>query len=101
MAAVFAVDAALARDPRACDPRVPPAPQSLARAVEANKHIHATAFTQPRRIAAMSVAERIASERGEALGQTVGYAIRGQHAGGARTGGSRVPRRLRRARRAV
>ena len=32
--------------------------------------------TQPRRIAAMSVAERVASERGERLGNTVGYQIR-------------------------
>lgn len=32
--------------------------------------------TQPRRISAISVAARIASERGENLGQTVGYQIR-------------------------
>ncbi|KAG0582274.1 hypothetical protein KC19_3G048000 [Ceratodon purpureus] len=32
--------------------------------------------TQPRRIAAISVAERVAWERGEALGKSVGYAIR-------------------------
>lgn len=32
--------------------------------------------TQPRRISAMSVAARISSERGEALGETVGYQIR-------------------------
>lgn len=32
--------------------------------------------TQPRRIAAMSVAERVASERDERLGSTVGYQIR-------------------------
>ena len=32
--------------------------------------------TQPRRIAAMSVAERVASERGETLGGTTGYQIR-------------------------
>ena len=31
---------------------------------------------QPRRISAMSVAERIAQERGEAIGGTVGYTIR-------------------------
>ena len=31
--------------------------------------------TQPRRIAAMSVAERIAQERGQALGQEVGYQV--------------------------
>lgn len=34
--------------------------------------------TQPRRIAAISVAERIAKERGEALGDTVGYQVRFQ-----------------------
>lgn len=32
--------------------------------------------TQPRRISAISVAARIASERGESLGVTVGYQIR-------------------------
>ena len=32
--------------------------------------------TQPRRISAMSVAERVASERGEKAGKTVGYSIR-------------------------
>ncbi|XP_071478246.1 3'-5' RNA helicase YTHDC2-like [Diadema antillarum] len=32
--------------------------------------------TQPRRISALSVSERVAVERGEAIGQTVGYQIR-------------------------
>lgn len=32
--------------------------------------------TQPRRISAMSVAGRVASERGESLGETIGYQIR-------------------------
>ncbi|XP_069576764.1 3'-5' RNA helicase YTHDC2-like [Brachyistius frenatus] len=32
--------------------------------------------TQPRRLAAMAVAERVAAERGESVGQTVGYHIR-------------------------
>ncbi|KAK9060030.1 hypothetical protein SSX86_020734 [Deinandra increscens subsp. villosa] len=32
--------------------------------------------TQPRRISAMSVSERIATERGEKLGETVGYKVR-------------------------
>ena len=32
--------------------------------------------TQPRRIAAISVAQRVAKERGEAVGQSVGYAVR-------------------------
>lgn len=34
--------------------------------------------TQPRRIAAISVAERITKERGEALGETIGYQVRFQ-----------------------
>ena len=34
--------------------------------------------TQPRRIAAIGVAERIAAERGESCGDVVGYAIRGE-----------------------
>lgn len=32
--------------------------------------------TQPRRIAALSIADRVAAERGERIGQTVGYQIR-------------------------
>lgn len=32
--------------------------------------------TQPRRISAMSVSARVAAERGDALGQSVGYQIR-------------------------
>nr|XP_033784978.1 3'-5' RNA helicase YTHDC2 isoform X1 [Geotrypetes seraphini] len=32
--------------------------------------------TQPRRLAAISVAERVAAERGEKIGQTIGYQIR-------------------------
>ena len=32
--------------------------------------------TQPRRISAVGVAERVAAERGEAVGGAVGYAIR-------------------------
>lgn len=38
---------------------------------------------QPRRISAVSVAERVAAERGEAVGDTVGYNIRLESAGGA------------------
>lgn len=38
--------------------------------------------TQPRRISAISVAERIASERGEKVGETVGYKIRLESKGG-------------------
>ena len=32
--------------------------------------------TQPRRISAISVAERVAAERGERIGESVGYQIR-------------------------
>ena len=32
--------------------------------------------TQPRRISAISIAERVAAERGEMVGQTVGYQVR-------------------------
>lgn len=32
--------------------------------------------TQPRRISAITIAERVAAERGEALGDNVGYTIR-------------------------
>ena len=32
--------------------------------------------TQPRRIAAVGVAERVAAERGERVGESVGYSIR-------------------------
>ncbi|XP_002978696.2 DExH-box ATP-dependent RNA helicase DExH6 [Selaginella moellendorffii] len=38
--------------------------------------------TQPRRISATSVADRIATERGEAIGETVGYQIRLESRGG-------------------
>lgn len=34
------------------------------------------ACTQPRRVAAMTVAARVAEETGDALGREVGYAIR-------------------------
>jgi HrpA-like RNA helicase len=34
--------------------------------------------TQPRRLAALGVAERVAEERGENIGGTVGYAVRGE-----------------------
>ena len=40
--------------------------------------------SQPRRISAITVAERVAWERGEALGGSVGYAVRLQSAGGPR-----------------
>ena len=42
----------------------------------ANKKICRVFCTQPRRISALTVAERVAAERGEKIGQTVGYQIR-------------------------
>ena len=42
--------------------------------------------TQPRRISAIGVAERVAAERGEKLGEgAVGYAVRGESRQTART----------------
>jgi len=41
--------------------------------------------TQPRRISALSVAERVADERGETLGGTVGYAVRLERKASAKT----------------
>lgn len=38
--------------------------------------------TQPRRISAIGVAERVAAERGEGVGGTVGYSIRGESRAG-------------------
>ena len=48
--------------------------------------------TQPRRISAMGVAARVAEERGEELGATVGYSIRLETKAGAKTQVSGVPR---------
>lgn len=47
----------------------------LEEAAAAGTHV-SIVCTQPRRISAMGVAERVASERGEPLGRTVGYSIR-------------------------
>lgn len=41
--------------------------------------------TQPRRVAAMKLAERVALERGERLGTTVGYCVGGDHHRAAQT----------------
>ena len=38
----------------------------------------AIVVTQPRRVSAISLAHRVAEERGEPLGETVGYAVRGE-----------------------
>ncbi|XP_022100852.1 probable ATP-dependent RNA helicase YTHDC2 [Acanthaster planci] len=40
------------------------------------KHSCRILCTQPRRLSALSIAERVATERGESIGQTVGYQIR-------------------------
>ena len=46
-------------------------------AIGKNKGFHCNIIcTQPRRISAISVSDRVASERGERLGQSVGYQIR-------------------------
>ena len=39
--------------------------------------------TQPRRVAAVEIARRVASERGERIGQNVGYRISGETVRGA------------------
>ena len=43
------------------------------------------ACTQPRRISCLSLAERVAAEQGEKLGNTVGFAVRGENRCGALT----------------
>ena len=45
----------------------------------------AVACTQPRRVAAMSVAQRVADELDVVLGQEVGYTIRFEDCSGPRT----------------
>ena len=42
---------------------------------ESNKKPCYILCTQPRRLSALSIAERVAAERGEKIGQTVGYQI--------------------------
>ena len=44
--------------------------------IQAGKGKKCVACTQPRRVAAMSVAERVANEMDVQLGQEVGYTIR-------------------------
>ena len=44
--------------------------------------------TQPRRIAAISVAERVASERLEGIGHSIGYSVRFSHKPPRENGGS-------------
>ncbi|KAM9306788.1 3'-5' RNA helicase YTHDC2 isoform 2-T2 [Pholidichthys leucotaenia] len=51
-------------------------PQFLLDDCSKNKQPCRIFCTQPRRLAAIAVAERVAAERGEAVGQTVGYHIR-------------------------
>src|SRR3954468_12118126 len=40
---------------------------------------------EPRRLAARMAAKRVADERGEALGERIGYSVRFEEVGGART----------------
>ncbi|KAI0208497.1 3'-5' RNA helicase YTHDC2 [Lamellibrachia satsuma] len=51
-------------------------PQMILDECELQGHPCRLFCTQPRRLAALSVAERVAAERGEKIGQTVGYQIR-------------------------
>lgn len=51
-------------------------PQYILDLFASNKEPARVICTQPRRIAAISVAERVATERGESVGSTVGYQIR-------------------------
>jgi len=55
--------------------RVPPA---LLDALQANGAPGRIVMLEPRRIAARASAERMAAERGEPVGQTIGYSIRGE-----------------------
>ena len=45
---------------------------------EGNASEAAIVCTQPRRVSAISLALRVADERGEVIGETVGYAVRGE-----------------------
>lgn len=56
------------------------APPALAMAVEGRVIV-----TQPRRLAARAAAQRLATLLGEPVGQTVGYAVRGERRSGAAT----------------
>ncbi|XP_065885250.1 ATP-dependent RNA helicase DHX33-like isoform X2 [Dysidea avara] len=51
-------------------------PQYLLEAGLASHHHGNVACTQPRRVAAISLAKRVANERGVVLGQEVGYSVR-------------------------
>ncbi|CAK0866440.1 unnamed protein product, partial [Prorocentrum cordatum] len=54
-------------------------PQLLVEAMAARGDSSRVLCTQPRRISATSVAQRVAQERGDELGRTVGYQIRFEH----------------------
>ena len=50
-------------------------PQFILESIEAGLPCNIL-VSQPRRISAMGLAERVAAERGEKVGQTVGYSVR-------------------------
>ena len=51
-------------------------PQYVLEAASASGSLCSIICTQPRRISAMGVGDRVAAERGEDIGGTVGYSIR-------------------------
>lgn len=53
-------------------------PQYLQEHSTANSSKGRIVVCQPRRLAAMTVAERVADEQGSAVGKLVGYSVRGQ-----------------------
>lgn len=63
----------------------PQVPQYLMEAAWAEGKAFRCFCTQPRRISAISVADRVAAERGEDVGNNVGYTIRLDSKGGANT----------------
>jgi len=59
-----------------CDVYVLQVPQMILDDCHAHNRPCRIFCTQPRRLSALSIAERVAAERGEKIGQTVGYQIR-------------------------
>lgn len=65
------------------DPQIPQWCVDMVRGLPGPKR--AVACTQPRRVAAMSVAQRVADEMDVMLGQEVGYSIRFEDCSSAKT----------------